>query len=281
MPSSYRTGIKYNKYMQKTGGERTKGASKAARSIAVARSRQAAIATLKRPIFANAPSKMVVKHVYESGNKCTLGGGISGSETTVPYTYVNSNSVFDYDANCMYDPNGVLGGHQPTNFDRMCALYNKYKVIKSKITVKFVFACNGIADAIAPLNVCVACLDRTKRDDFIGKDSMSIAENADIVNRKITSDNCKYGAGRLNKLTKWYYPKKVLGDVTDTEITCLSSAVAVDVPVRAQWYITWLQDTFHRAGVATNEWNSGGLMIFTAKIEYWAEWSGPKLESLN
>ena len=37
MPSSYRTGIKYNKYMHKTGGERTKGASKAARSIAVAR----------------------------------------------------------------------------------------------------------------------------------------------------------------------------------------------------------------------------------------------------
>ena len=179
--------------------------------------------------------------------------------------------------------NGVIGGHQPTNFDRMCALYNKYKVVKSKITVKFVFGCNGVADTIAPLNVCIACLDRGKRDTFLGKDSMSIAENPDIVNRKITTDNCKYGAGRLNQLTKWYYPKKVLGDITDTEITCLASAVAVDVPLRAQWYIAAASYKIPPSTRCryTNEWTSGGLMIFTARIEYWAEWSSPRLESLN
>jgi len=42
----------------------------------------------------------------------------------------------DFCANGMYDPNLEAGGHQPMYFDQYMAIYNHYKVLGSKITVR-------------------------------------------------------------------------------------------------------------------------------------------------
>lgn len=42
-----------------------------------------------------------------------------------------------YRANGMYDPEVAVGGHQPRGFDQLAAFYNKYLVIKARITVDF------------------------------------------------------------------------------------------------------------------------------------------------
>lgn len=46
-----------------------------------------------------------------------------------------SLTTASYSANGLYDPYLGVGGHQPMYFDQMMAIYNKYKVLGSKITV--------------------------------------------------------------------------------------------------------------------------------------------------
>jgi len=38
--------------------------------------------------------------------------------------------------NCLFDPNLLVGGHQPYYFDQMIALYNHYTVLSSRIVVE-------------------------------------------------------------------------------------------------------------------------------------------------
>lgn len=47
----------------------------------------------------------------------------------------NSYQVYKFGANCLFDPEIALGGHQPNPFDQLMAFYKKSTVIGSKITV--------------------------------------------------------------------------------------------------------------------------------------------------
>jgi len=49
---------------------------------------------------------------------------------------VGSTATHSFNCNGLYDPDYTSTGHQPLGFDQYMALYNKYQVIGSKITVQ-------------------------------------------------------------------------------------------------------------------------------------------------
>lgn len=46
-------------------------------------------------------------------------------------------NTYTFRANSVYDPDWTGGGHQPTRFDQLAAIYARYEVLKSKIRVQF------------------------------------------------------------------------------------------------------------------------------------------------
>lgn len=70
---------------------------------------------------------------------------------TLDYTAPDLNVAYlPYSCNGMYDPYLNIGGHQPMYFDELCAIYNHYTVVQSKITVEF-----SIDTSAAPGGHCV------------------------------------------------------------------------------------------------------------------------------
>lgn len=51
---------------------------------------------------------------------------------------MDTNARNIYRCNGMYDPNETGGGHQPRFFDEMATFYNRYRVVGSKISVKYI-----------------------------------------------------------------------------------------------------------------------------------------------
>lgn len=70
------------------------------------------------------PKLLTVKHRY-----------VSAPLTTAALVTGNPD-VYQYRANGMFDPDATGVGHQPLLFDEMAALYNRFRVVASKITVR-------------------------------------------------------------------------------------------------------------------------------------------------
>ena len=63
-------------------------------------------------------------------------------------------------ANSVFDPDWTGAGHQPTRFDQLAALYQRYEVLKSKIRVQFTtgqLADTSTTVALGPWHVGVVC----------------------------------------------------------------------------------------------------------------------------
>jgi len=56
-------------------------------------------------------------------------------DLTLPISTPGNPYVFQYWANSVYDPNYTSTGHQPQGFDNLMAIYNHFRVVKSKITI--------------------------------------------------------------------------------------------------------------------------------------------------
>ena len=63
-------------------------------------------------------------------------------------------------ANSVFDPDWTGAGHQPTRFDQLAALYQRYEVLKSKIRVQFTtgqLQPTSTTVALGPWHVGVVC----------------------------------------------------------------------------------------------------------------------------
>ena len=66
-------------------------------------------------------------------------------------------------ANSVFDPDWTGAGHQPTRFDQLAALYQRYEVLKSKIRVQFTtgqLADTSTTVALGPWHVGVVVADK-------------------------------------------------------------------------------------------------------------------------
>lgn len=74
--------------------------------------------------LAGFPQKKVVRLRYVDTIKLT--------DTTTP----NLTKTYPFSTNSAYDPDQTIGGHQPYGFDQWGLIYNHYKVLGSKMTLR-------------------------------------------------------------------------------------------------------------------------------------------------
>lgn len=77
---------------------------------------------------------------------------------TFRYVELFSNSITTatgaqqtMNANSLFDPNRTGSGHQPMGFDQLAAIWNRYRILRAKCTVKFISSASYFATVI-PLN---------------------------------------------------------------------------------------------------------------------------------
>jgi hypothetical protein len=70
--------------------------------------------------------------------------------TTSVATLIGSNQIFRL--NSIFDPNAAIGGTQPYGYDQLAAMYNRYRVLKTRWKIVFAAATSGYSATVVPIN---------------------------------------------------------------------------------------------------------------------------------
>ena len=256
-----------------------KSASRYARSKKVAEARAV---VGPPPVLATVSRSMICKHTYATTIHYPLNP--SGDQTKPPNTHT-PNVEFKFRCNNMYDPEGQVGGHQPTNYDRMKSMYKSYRVIKALIEVQPKHFCNVLVDTVQPLCWFIMVGDKQKWNEVTGFSAAQIVENPRIESKMFTEVMQRANA-HLFKMKKWYTPKYVWGKVDDDEIKVDASDAEHEAnypPKAAEWNLGWLSPTYLWNSLWQTPWaaTGGGWGDAIIKITYWAQWTEPRYEPLN
>jgi len=172
------------------------------------------------------PDKMVTRLRYVDTFALTGAVGVPGANT--------------FRANSLFDPDLSGLGHQPMYFDQICgpvgtAPYSKYRVISSKITVKFTVA-TAPATAAANVGPFVVGLQSSATSGLYGTSASNLCEASGSV---WTNLGDKSGGNNVKTLTATYIPNRDLGlDVGDDTIAAAYNAN----PFKAFHFIPWKID---------------------------------------
>lgn len=173
----------------------------------------------------------------------------SGSLTVGSSSY---NQIF-YKCNGLYDPLDSLGGHQPYGFDQYTAIYNHYKVFKSRVIVQWHVSTGARHEGlIVGVNITPGSSDsdtpQTKMEKQDGRTNYRwISPSGDST--AITN--------------KSWTPKAYFG--IQKEESELSAAVGAD-PAELSHYCVW----------ASNPAGAETFVFYTVTVEYYTEFSEPK-----
>lgn len=108
------------------------------------RKRSRAVAFGRSRPFIGLPSEMWVQLMYHETQTYTHTSGAMGNQV--------------YRANSVYDPRYAVGGHQPTGFDELAALYQRYLVTAASLKVEA--SCLTAGGSNIPLTVAIVpCLE--------------------------------------------------------------------------------------------------------------------------
>lgn len=160
---------------------------------------------------------------------------------------------YEWRANSIFDPDYTSGGHQPMFRDIYAGLYNKYRVLSSKITVKAVPFPNEA-------HCCVLYLD-----DSTGLPATLSAVREQNVTK---SEAIVESQGKNNYLSLTYSAKKVFGKDNDDE----TLASVGGNPANQQLFSIASQNL--NSAVGTN-------CQLVVKIEYWVQFSDLKEQAQN
>lgn len=163
------------------------------------------------------------------------------------------NQVF-FKCNGLFDPTDALGGHQPYGFDQYAAIYNHYKVYKSRITVQWnAYDSSPPEGLVVGVNITPGNTDADnaqtkmeKQDGAINYRYVSPQDPTDIIQ------------------TKWWTAKKYFGTQKDED--SLTAAVTAD-PTELSHYCVWAQNC---------SGGSGSDIEYLVTIEYYVEFIEPK-----
>lgn len=123
------------------------------------------------------PKQLKVSHRYYDPLVATLASGTASFYTS-------------FRCNGMYDPRHAVGGHQPSYFDQMSALYNHWVVTKASIVVSF---------AAPTATSLIGCGIAIEDDASIGNDNLSqFIERPGTKTKHITVDD-----GVVNVYQTW------------------------------------------------------------------------------
>jgi len=135
---------------------------------------------------------------------------------------VGSTNAYIFRANDLYDPNLTGVGHQPTGFDQMMALYQKFVVIASKIKVVGYSANDETLDTVLGVTVIRDSGVGTSTEFYLeqpntdwavvpggsGSDPFSVScafDTAKWSNTDIKTNDLLHGTGLSSPGLNWYY----------------------------------------------------------------------------
>jgi hypothetical protein len=64
--------------------------------------------------------------------------------------------------NSIFDPNSAVGGHQPYGYDQLAALYNRYRVLRTRWRITFGNQAGNYDLVVVPLNGALATSSHSK-----------------------------------------------------------------------------------------------------------------------
>lgn len=155
--------------------------------------------------------------------------------------------------NSIFDPDFSLGGHQPMWRDNYASIYENYRVLGSKITVKFcpsVWSYNG---SFGPIIAGIVGSDDTTGFSSVAS---TLCEQNDSVWTMVTLD-----AG-YPQLEYTYSPTKLGRDVTDDTM----GASVSSNPSQAWFAYVWAAQNNSSSAPATT-----GEIIISVQIDYTVE----------
>lgn len=180
------------------------------------------------------PEKVLVKHKY---NQISTLVSTSGSTATQHFS-----------ANSMFDPDITGIGHQPIYFDEISGIWNRYRVVGSKITVKVTQA----SSANGPMQIVLY-----RQDDSTVSSSNVVTQSEYTHSSKVMLPS---GGSAMAYLNQTYSMKKVFGPGKDTE-----SLSALSTASPSESYVYTL--------VARTLDATSGSCVCDVSIEYLAVWT--------
>lgn len=115
-------------------------------------------------------------------------------------------SINLFRANSCFDPNQTGVGHQPSNFDRISAIYDKYTVLGSKIKVTPI---NTVSTSVSPANLM--CVALSESGTLISDAYTAGGANNVLEQRAVVKNTEYFGAHnvpRVPVLRKYFSAKK-------------------------------------------------------------------------
>lgn len=186
------------------------------------------------------PQRVMVKHKYVTTYNPQLPSGLTPTAIVIR-------------ANGMYDPEVVLGGHQPMYFDQYSALYNHYTVIGSR--VKFTIVNGDQQESQYAFTFCAY------RDDDGSLPSGATMEGIAEQTQGRQLVTVPGGANNVYTTSLSFSAKKTFGGSILGNPELKGSATSD--PTEGQYFILAL-----RAGVS-----HGANLVVTIHVEYVAVWS--------
>jgi len=146
-----------------------------------------------------------------------------------------------FSVNSCYDPNALVGGHQPYGFDQWALIYNHYKVLGSKMTLRASNVASTQAGSIFGIKV----------DDDA---SVTVSANS-LMEQKDSKYEVVVGQNAPRILTKKWSLRKTM-DPTDDGVSAQVGASPAD------------QEYFVVYASAANQAATLGSITFQVQIDY-------------
>ena len=176
---------------------------------------------------------------------------------------VVANAFHCFSTNSIHDPDQTLGGHQPSLFDTMSYIYNKYTVLGSKITVRFM---PNSAVSQTPALWSVSILKNL--NDISGKQPSDIIEQGFSKSSLVRSTE---GTGNSkNTIIRKWSAKKAFIDKGENIGTCNSGGslgTGSTNPAKQNYFAIWASH------VNSNDPSS---FAFLVTIDYLVLYHDPK-----
>lgn len=121
--------------------------------------------------------------------------------------------TYPFSCNSAYDPDATIGGHQPYGFDQWAIIYNHYKVLGSKMTIRVTNTPGSQSGSIFGIKV---------------DDDASVVLNAPgLMEQKDSRYNLVIGQNGPMRLSKKWSLKKTM-DPTDDDVSAQVNANPAD-----------------------------------------------------
>lgn len=199
------------------------------------------------------PTKMMVRLKYVE--TFSLDPGIGGLATQV------------FRANSLFDPNLTGIGHQPSNYDKVAGIYDRYTVLGAKITVYPVYYTTS--NVTSGTLMCHLSEDGTDLATAHGTGGIANMLEQPRISRSISALGVINSPNQRTPLTRYFSAKKFFGRHKSQILAePYSSDVSNDPPEQAYFEVGY---------ASADDTNDPGLMKFRAEIEYIALMSEPKI----